>query len=81
MVSWSDGESTKDSDLQFLASYDSPIKIPGTIDDPCTLVLLMIWGDVPAWQAREEMRGIQGDKHREEVHYVCRRRMKWKCPQ
>ncbi|KAI5017690.1 hypothetical protein ZWY2020_042578 [Hordeum vulgare] len=34
MVSWSDGESTEDSDLQFLTSYDSPIKIPRTIDDP-----------------------------------------------
>ncbi|KAI4985953.1 hypothetical protein ZWY2020_018583 [Hordeum vulgare] len=26
MVSWSDGESTEDSDLHFIASYDSPIK-------------------------------------------------------
>ncbi|KAI4971450.1 hypothetical protein ZWY2020_002364 [Hordeum vulgare] len=34
MVSWSYGESTKGSDLQFLASYDSPIENLGTIDDP-----------------------------------------------
>ncbi|KAI4987195.1 hypothetical protein ZWY2020_019995 [Hordeum vulgare] len=40
MVSWSDGESTEDSDEQFITSYDSPIKffclpdLSYTIDDP-----------------------------------------------
>ncbi|KAI5003191.1 hypothetical protein ZWY2020_030351 [Hordeum vulgare] len=34
MVSWSGGESTEDFDVQFIVSYDSPIKIPATIDDP-----------------------------------------------
>ncbi|KAE8768182.1 hypothetical protein D1007_60375 [Hordeum vulgare] len=34
MVSWSGGESTEDFDVQFIVSYDSPIKISATIDDP-----------------------------------------------
>ncbi|XP_073362601.1 uncharacterized protein [Aegilops tauschii subsp. strangulata] len=34
MVSWSDGSSSEDSDVQIISSYDSPIKIPPTIDDP-----------------------------------------------
>ncbi|XBH61021.1 hypothetical protein VPH35_115533 [Triticum aestivum] len=34
MVSWSDGSSSEDSDVQIISSYDSPIKIPPTMDDP-----------------------------------------------
>ncbi|XBH89106.1 hypothetical protein VPH35_081072 [Triticum aestivum] len=34
MVSWSDDSSSEDSEVQIISSYDSPIKIPPTMDDP-----------------------------------------------
>ncbi|XP_048573127.1 uncharacterized protein LOC125553379 [Triticum urartu] len=38
MVSWSDGSSSEDSEVQIISSYDFPIKIPPTMDDPTTTI-------------------------------------------